>query len=366
MSDDQLIIIQATPFCNINCRYCYLPDRTNISQIDTKRFAQIIQRLFASALVKNRITICWHSGEPLVVPISRYEEFHSIVLNCNHDNRDIRQNFQTNGTLIDDKWCEYFKRTDSSIGISIDGPEFLNDMHRVDRSGRGTFRKIMRGINLLRKWAIPINIISVLDYAHLSHADAYYDFLQDIGASSAIFSMQEVEGANQYTTWNHDDATISFTIFLNRILQRNDSSSTPIKFPMLDISLDQDVAPNNTQVRPWEIISIDIDGNVSTFSPELINAKSDYYNSFVVGNLRKQDLEQMEASNQFQRLFADIKTGVENCRKSCQYFEWCGGGAPANKFFENGDLTSTETRYCRNMIQSVLELSLYRDQNFSG
>src|ERR1700730_1874302 len=207
-TERQPIIIQATPFCNIDCRYCYLPDRSNRVQMKIDVFEDIVSNLFSSSLVRNEVTICWHCGEPMTVPLDRYADFWSVIEKSNTHGRRIEQNFQTNGTLINDKWCEFFKKTQSTIGLSVDGPEILHNRNRVDRRGRGTFHLVKRGIDLLRKWQIPFGVICVLDHAHLGQADAIYDFLLEIGATGVNFNMQEIEGTNRFSSWSNHETTI--------------------------------------------------------------------------------------------------------------------------------------------------------------
>jgi uncharacterized protein len=60
----------------------------------------------------------------------------------------------------------------------------------------------------------------------------------------------------------------------------------------------------------------------------------------------------------FQEMHRQIAAGVERCRRECEYFELCGGGAPANKLYENGSFDSTETIYCRHVVMAPLRLML--------
>ena len=53
---------------------------------------------------------------------------------------------QTNGTLLNDEWCEFLAEHDFLVGISIDGPRRVHDAYRVDKRGRPTFDRVMRGV----------------------------------------------------------------------------------------------------------------------------------------------------------------------------------------------------------------------------
>ena len=112
--------------------------------------------------------------------------------------------------------------------------------------------------------------------------------------------------------------------------------------------------------KPWAIVNVDCDGNFSTYSPELLGLSGPRYGSFALGNVARDSLEDAIASERFRVLEADIARGVELCRQSCPYFAFCGGGAPANKYFENGTFASTETLFCRLHKQVCLDVTLER------
>ena len=99
--------------------------------------------------------------------------------------------------------------------------------------------------------------------------------------------------------------------------------------------------------RPFSILSVDWEGNFSTFDPELLSGASDRYGSFNLGNIKDLSLVESPHPEQFHRLMADMTSGVETCHKSCEYFGLCGGGNGSNKFWEHGTLASSETNACR-------------------
>jgi uncharacterized protein len=139
----RLIIIQATPFCNVNCRYCYLPHRSSTKRIDDRTLKRTFEFLFAEPRLSDPVSIVWHAGEPLVPPISFYENAFRIAERCNTQGVRIVHSFQTNGTLINQDWCDFIKRHDVKIGVSLDGPQHIHDTQRIDRAGRGTFDRTM-------------------------------------------------------------------------------------------------------------------------------------------------------------------------------------------------------------------------------
>ena len=112
--------------------------------------------------------------------------------------------------------------------------------------------------------------------------------------------------------------------------------------------------------RPFSILSVDWQGNFSTFDPELRSVASDRYSSFNLGKLKDLTLVESTHTDQFRRLMADMRSGVDTCHKSCEYFGLCGGGDGSNKFWEHVTLASSETNACRCGIQIPDQVLLER------
>ena len=146
----ELFVVQPTSFCNLDCSYCYLPNRDSSHVMSDAVLAKTFERLFTTRFLGSEVSIVWHAGEPLSVSIAFYEKALALIENLNIRNHKIRHHVQTNGTAINQNWCSFLKRHNFQIGISIDGPAFIHDSHRVRRSGAGTHINVMRGVELLR------------------------------------------------------------------------------------------------------------------------------------------------------------------------------------------------------------------------
>jgi len=109
---------------------------------------------------------------------------------------------------------------------------------------------------------------------------------------------------------------------------------------------------------PLRIVSIDVEGNVFSFSPELVGTSDPRYGDFRFGNVLVDSLDAIAGRIRESNLYAAIRAGISACEQSCSYFRYCGGGSPCNKLGETGSLLSTETMFCRLMRQSLLEVVL--------
>src|SRR6516165_12587266 len=114
----ELLVLQPTPFCNINCSYCYLPDRQSTKKMSPETLRHVFDWVFSSGLVREPFSLLWHAGEPLVMPVDFYEEAMTLLGRANRSGVTVYHSFQTNATLIDPRWCDFFRRHDVHLGVS--------------------------------------------------------------------------------------------------------------------------------------------------------------------------------------------------------------------------------------------------------
>ncbi len=361
-----ILVLQPSPFCNINCDYCYLPNRTSTRRMTMDVLEASIEKTFASGLVKGDLTLIWHAGEPLAVPISWYEEAIATIRRIIPPGAKINHSFQSNGTLINQKWCDFIRREQISIGLSIDGPAFLHDAHRKTRKGVGTHEAAIRGLNLLRQNGIPFHVISVITREALDRAKEIYDHFESLGIERVGFNIEEVEADHTASTLNSgEDARVKEfyeTIFA---LQKERRSMSVREFEAARHKILSGVTLRNfdfpwlnEQIRPFGIVSIDCEGNFSTYSPELLGMPVKPYGDFSFGNVTREHFLDALETPKFQEVLKDIQSGIKKCAATCSYYGYCGGGAPANKYYENGSFASTQTMYCHYSVQMPIDIVL--------
>ena len=355
----QLVIIQPTPFCNINCSYCYLPHRSVTKRINVKTLSRIFELLFSSSFVSDNITIVWHAGEPLVLPISFYTQAFQLINHWNKKAVHVKNSFQTNATLITQEWCDFFKQHRVQIGVSLDGPESIHNANRVDRAGRGTFDRVMRGIAFLQENAIPYSIIAVITKASVMCPDELWKFFTDLHPMRLGFNVEEIEGIHKQSSLQADEDVRQYQRFFKRVLELKDASQCAISVREIE-SLMNHLEHDSPHIRsdtntPMSILNFDCDGNISTFSPELLSMTHPSYKSFIFGNVFEGTLEDVLTNQNFMSVNEDIQQGVSSCQQTCDYFLFCGGGCPSNKVFENGTFASTETMTCRLKIKAATD-----------
>lgn len=361
----RLFIVQPSPFCNLDCSYCYLPDRGNKARMDERTLVRAFERLVESGLAQEQVTVVWHAGEPLAVPVAWYRRAWELVRPLLPAGLRVDESFQTNGTLIDDRWCDWFLERGSFVGVSVDGPEALNDRRRRTRSGRGTFERTLAGMRTLQRRGIDFHVISVLTAESLEFADELYEFYTSLGIRRVGFNVEEQEGVNAGSTLLGEGMVERYRRFLERFLERVAREPGRLVVRELDGARGAllsrpppGVEPFNDQAEPFAIVSVAHDGSFTTFSPELLGLSGEPYGSFTLGNVHTQGFLEVLDTPRFRALHGDIQAGCEACRATCDYWAFCGGGAPANKYFENGSLRSTSTLFCTLTRKVVLDVVL--------
>jgi uncharacterized protein len=352
-----VLVLQPTPFCNIDCSYCYLSNRSSTARMSLETLALICQRVSESPLLGRQLEVVWHGGEPLAVSLAWYED--AIALMGQHLPRSLAltHRFQSNGLLLNENWARFFRRISARVGLSIDGPADLHDVNRRTRRGWGTHDEAMRAVRLLQNQGLPFHVITVLTERALDHPERLFNFYVDSGIKEIGFNIEEIEGANMRSSLANGAET-KVRAFIRRFFDLVWDAGGLLKVREFESVLQQlltDMPVRDEQNSPFAIVSIGHDGAMSTFSPELLGSQHTRFGSFVFGNVAENRLTDIEDSDLFHAINTEIRSGVHACERSCRYFRACGGGAPANKLFETGRFDAAETLYCRLSRQAMFD-----------
>jgi uncharacterized protein len=356
----QQLVVQPTPFCNIDCRYCYLANRDDRRRMRPETAVLALRRVLESGRADREVEVRWHAGEPLTMPQGFYREALAGMRSLVPAAVRLRQTLQTNGTLVNAGWCELFREEGIEVGLSIDGPAFLHDRNRRTRSGGPTHTDAVRAVALLRESGVPFSVIAVLTDVSLDFPEEIYEFFAELRPTRVGFNLEETEGVHHSATFDVPDAIARFRAFLRRFhaLCRDgrvrsrefDEMRAAILFGRGD--------RGNRMVNPGCLLCVDWQGNVSGFSPELLGIENSAYDSFLFGNVAEHSLADMVQSRAFRAMAADIGAGVQACKATCRYFPLCGGGEPSNKLGETGSFRSTATLHCTANVKEVVEVVL--------
>jgi uncharacterized protein len=170
--------------CNLACEYCYYLEKGKLytqvkNHIMTEEVLERFIREYLSSQTMQQVLFTWHGGETLIRPISFYKK--ALELQRKYaQGRQIDNCLQTNGTLLNDEWCRFFKENNFLIGISIDGPQEFHDEYRRSRQGLPSFVKVMKGIRLLKKYEVEYNAMAVVNDYNVDYPLDFYNFFREL------------------------------------------------------------------------------------------------------------------------------------------------------------------------------------------
>ena len=184
--------------CNLDCSYCYYKEKAELypSGGDTPAAQPpILSDALLETFVKEyiaaqdvpQVLFTWHGGEPLLRPLSFYRK--ALELQQQYARgRQVDNVIQTNGTLLSEEWCAFFRDNNFLVGISIDGPQPLHDACRRTATGQLSFQRVLRGIDLLNRYGVEWNAMAVVNSLNAERPIDFYRFFRDIGCHYIQFA----------------------------------------------------------------------------------------------------------------------------------------------------------------------------------
>jgi uncharacterized protein len=342
----------AGPSCNLACKYCYYTEKAKLYPNDPRHIMsdELLERFtkqYIEAQTMNEILFTWHGGEPLMRPIAFYER--AIRLQHQYGRgRAIDNCFQTNGTLIDDKWADFFKRNNILVGVSIDGPQEFHDEYRRSRGGKPTFHQVMKGIEILNKHGVQWNAMAVVNDFNADYPLDFYHFFKEINCHYIQFT-PIVERIVKHDDGRHlasltddildvSDFSISpeqWGYFLNTIFDEwvhHDVGQTYVQ--LFDATL-----ANYAGVQPG-ICSMSANcghAGVMEYNGDIYCCDHFVFPEYKLGNIHEKTLTEMLYSKQ-QEAFGQSKRGSlpRQCQE-CKYTHLCHGECPKNRFCYTAD-----------------------------
>lgn len=351
------IILKVSERCNLNCSYCYvfnmgselaLKSAPIISHATMHSFTTFLEKS-ARQYAIDVIQIDLHGGEPLMLKKDRMGYLCSLLREGDFNGADVRISIQTNATLIDEDWLALFAKYDVSVSVSIDGPKYINDIHRLDHQGRSSYQKTLDGYKLLStrsadgKHEINAPVLSVLTpnargselFRHLYDVMGCrrFDFLlpdcnYDNPIDTAAIGRSLVELCDEWYAQNDPECVV-------RIINAH----------MAQLAGNKQIAVLGvTHVKEGAgalAFTITSQGDIYV-DDTLRTTKSDIFTP--IGNIASASLEDVLESRQLNALTTIEKTLPSDCTE-CLWRNICGGGRPVNRFSSTGGFKN-KTIYC--------------------
>lgn len=336
--------------CNLECDYCYYLEKKNLYNTANNNFKmsnQLLDRFIEQYILSQTqqyVSFVWHGGEPLLRSIDFYKR---VVKLQNRFKRDkiIENSIQTNGTLLNDEWCKFFKENNWLVGISIDGPKEFHDKFRKGKSKKSSFDEVMRGINLLKKHQVEWNAMAVVNNYNADYPIEFYNFFKDIECRYIQFS-PIVERIKYHSDGRH----LASLLNNNEKLSITDSSVTPKQWgrficAIFDEWVKKDVGSYFIQLFDATLANwMGVAPSVCTLAPTCGHAGAMEYNGdlyscdhfvfpeYKLGNIYTKSLIEMMYSEEQITFGLDKKNKLPNECLNCKFLFACNGECPKNRF----------------------------------
>jgi uncharacterized protein len=343
------------PICNLDCQYCFYLEKQKLypgerkwempDDVLTEYIRQYIQSQPAA-----EIHFAWQGGEPTLLGVDYFRKV--VRLQQQFANgKTVSNALQTNGTLLDDEWCEFLAANKFLVGLSIDGPRELHDQYRPDKGGQPTFDAVMRGLALLKKHNVEFNTLTVVNRANSQRPLEVYRFLKEIGSRfiqfipvverSAAGEMAKLgldlaspaDAESPVTEWSVEAA--QYGEFLCTIFDewvRHDVGETFVQ--LFDVALENWLGLGSSLCVFAEkcggALAIEHNG-------DLYSCDHYVYPQFRLGNIMNRSLGEMVRSGAQQKFGSDKLNALPRYCRECEVRFACNGECPKHRFIKTPD-----------------------------
>lgn len=347
--------------CNLRCKYCYYLEKKDLYP-DARNFVMSEELLeefikqYLGAQTMSQVLFTWHGGETLMRNISFYKK--AVALQNKYGRgRPISNCLQTNGTLLTDEWCRFFKENNFLIGISVDGPQHCHDKYRRTLDNRPSFYQVMKGVELLKKHGVEFNIMGVVNDYNSDYPLQFYHFFKSIDCHYIQFApiVEQIDG--KPARWNvRSRAWGDFLIAIFDEWVRNDVGDYYIQY------FDSTLA-NWVGQEPGVCTLAKTCGQagVMEFNGDVYSCDHMVYPQYKLGNIKTNTLTQMMYSRQQQQFGNDKYDALPAQCRSCNYLFACNGECPKNRIIQTIDGESGLNYLCQGYYKFFNHVAPYMD-----
>ena len=331
--------------CNLDCKYCYFLSKEMMYPGSRFRMADDLLEEYTKQYIASQhvpeVTFAWQGGEPTLMGLDFFKRAVELQQKYRKPGTKIYNAFQTNGTLLDDAWCQFFRAHDFLIGLSMDGPPDLHDFYRVDKGGAPTHSKVLAAARLLQKHRVEFNILTTVHKGNVEHPLEVYRYLRDEVGTQYMQFIPIVERDNETGFQEGEEVTdrsltgAQYGDFLAAIFDewvRRDVGRVFVQ--IFDVAL----AAWSGQ-HPGLCIFEETCGNALALehNGDLFSCDHFVEPAYRLGNIQEIPLVDMVASD-FQRQFGlDKRDSLPQFCRDCDVRFICNGGCPKDRILHTPD-----------------------------
>ena len=345
-----IMLKPAGSLCNLRCKYCYYFEKNQLYQQDknnviTDALLEKFIKDYIESQISPEVLFTWHGGETLMRPIAFYEKALELQKFYGRG-RHIENCIQTNGTLITEEWCKFFKKNAFLVGVSIDGPQEFHDEYRKTAGGGPSFQKVMKGIRLLNKHGVEWNALAVVNDFNVDYPLDFYHFFKEIGCHYIQFTpiveriVTRSDGLTLAPGMTEGGEITDFSVtpeqwgdFLCTIFDewvRNDVGNYYVQ--LFDATL-----ANWVGVTPGICSMSENCGHagVMEYNGDVYSCDHFVYPEYKLGNLKEKTLYEMMNSAKQMEFAKNKKQRLPQQCKECKFLFACHGECPKNRFLRD-------------------------------
>ena len=332
--------------CNLDCHYCYYRDKSEIYSGNMPRMSEELLETYIKQYIEGasqqNISFCWHGGEPLMAGLPFFEKAMELQKKYAGD-KVIENTLQTNGILVNDAWCNFFKENNFLIGLSLDGPEDIHDAFRRDCGGAPTFARVMKAVELMKKHGVEFNILATVNARSEERGAEVYKFLTSINPYIQFLPVVEYvkmrPGKRPLIVSPDDEDAVpapwsvsakGYGKFMCDVFDEWVKYDVGRNFVQLfDVTLGNWCGVPPSLCAFGEVCG---DGLVVEHNGDVYSCDHFVYPEYRLGNIATDELAAMYRSSEQQAFGRDKRDALPMECKRCNYYFLCRGECPKHRF----------------------------------
>lgn len=323
------IIAKLTSECNHLCKYCYCGEDPVFERMEDKTMRNLILK-GAELNSEGKTEIIWHGGEPLTMGIDFFKTI--IDIQNKVPNHIFINSIQTNGTLLNNEFVDFFEKNHFYIGISLDGIKISHDANRPLKNGLSSFENVLSWIAELKRRNIGGNALCVLNKNTANYITDIYNFSKTSGINFKFTPQFPAGRARNNSELDLSPQKLADTLVkLFDIWFYDDSDLAPDLEPFEQIILSLGLSKNFTQPDlplpcsfknscAYSFLAVAPNGNIYPCGRFLDTQ------DFLYGNINDFDINCFYDNSQ-RKIFISRHKGLAECM-GCEYQKICNSGCP--------------------------------------
>jgi uncharacterized protein len=345
--------------CNLDCEYCFFLSKEMLYPDSKFRMAGDLQEAYIRQLLEAHaqapeVVVAWQGGEPTMMGLDFFRRSVELERALARPGQQILNTIQTNGTLLTDEWGEFLKANDFLVGISVDGPAGIHNAYRVDKGGKPTFDRVMRGLDVLKRYEIEWNVLTTVHAVNGDHGRQVYTFLRDDLGATFIQLIPIIERTDEQTLpiaeagWGHGVAERPLYTQTGNLVTRRSVGPAQYGRFLIDVFEEwvrRDVGAVYVQMFDTALANFHGEAgglcvHAETCGRQLaLEHNGDLYScdhyvepGYLLGNIGDRPMLDLIALPQQVRFGQDKRDSLTRYCRDCDVLSACNGGCPKDRF----------------------------------